>query len=702
MEFEKPYFPSLTVDDRISIEKKEDAYVGKETEANCLVKFNKNHQHPIEEQRRRLPIYQKKKEFLYVLEKNDIVIVCAETGSGKSTQLPQYLYENNWTTSNENVCILQSQSLIAMSLAKRIGEEMNSVVGNDIVGYMTESHVNCRYNTSLQFMTYPLIMREMMKDPLLRRYSIIFIDDIHERILFTDIILSLLYLIKRKRPHLRIIITSATMNVREIENFFKEIYSIGIVECLVRSFEIDIKYLGKPTNDYVKEMTKTIFKLHVTSPLSSHILAFLPTIDEIELVEKDLRFLLKNLSEENFKKKYLDCPPNDDFIILQFHSGLSLNEQVQIFRRSSVNCRKIVLTTNYAETSITIPDITIVIDSGYVRTKIFNYKLGMELVKKIPISQSIAKQRAGRCGRTRSGVVYRLYTEETYDRLIPFNLPQIQRLDISMLILYLQKLSIKNIIHLRMLSQPPLHLLSYSLKFLYSLNSIDDHGLITDHGKSLLLFPSLNPSLSTTLLSSIKFNCLEEILTIIAFLQIDNNIFVSSKRNLLAVQRCREQFASQQGDHITYLNIYEQYKMNRKSNKWCHENFLKIKLLNRVDEIRNNLKKILIKFNFIPTTYEKSSQFDVNFILKSLASGLFQNVGRRNQFGMYHLLSDERFLFNIHPNSVFDMSLFQNVAKPKYILFNQILQSNRLLAKHVSWIDEQILLDIAPTFFKYR
>ncbi|XP_006816912.1 putative ATP-dependent RNA helicase DHX35 [Saccoglossus kowalevskii] len=650
-----------------------------------VVVYNPHVSISIEQQRQRLPIFKHRNHILYLVEKYETVVIVGETGCGKSTQIPQFLAEAGWTAEGHIVAITQPRRVAAVTVANRVAEERGSIIGNE-VGY------NIRFDdctdattTRIKFLTDGVLVREMMSDPLLTKYSVIMIDEAHERTLYTDIIVGLLKKIQKKRPDLRLIISSATLDAEAFKDFFnnnetndKSKDTSTIISVEGRTYPVDIYYTISPVPDFIKETVNTIVKIHKTEP-TGDILAFLTGQDEVENVVSLVIEQARHMSDKQLKMK-----------VLPMYGGLPASEQMRVFERTSKNTRKVVIATNIAEASITISGIVHVIDCGFVKLRAYNPNTGLEGLVVVPVSQASAQQRSGRAGRVRSGKAYRLYTEEDFDKLPNSTVPEMQRTNLATVILQLKCLGIDNVLRFNFLSPPSSKAMIRGLELLYALGAINDNAKLTEPlGVRMAEFP-LDPMFAKTLLTSGTFGCSEEILTIIAMLQVQN-IFLSPSNQKAAAEKAKRKFSVAEGDHITLLNVYEAYIKCGKSSRWCHEHYLNYRGLCRATSIRDQLKKIAKKFK----VKMLNSEGDVDVICRCIVAGFFSNAAKLHPSGSYRTIRDNYTLY-IHPTSVLYVE-----KPPKWVIFNEILQTNKDYMRDIMVIDASWLYELAPHYYQY-
>ncbi|XP_023570652.1 probable ATP-dependent RNA helicase DHX35 isoform X2 [Octodon degus] len=605
----------------------------------------------IEQQRQKLPVFKLRNHILYLIENYQTVVIVGETGCGKSTQIPQYLAEAGWMAEGRIVGVTQPRRVAAVT-----------------------------------FLTDGMLVREMMIDPLLTKYSAIMLDEAHERTLYTDIAIGLLKKIQKKRGDLRLIVASATLDAEKFRDFFNQNETSDPTRdtCVIltvegRTFPVDIFYLQSPVPDYVKSTVDTVVKIHQTEG-DGDILAFLTGQEEVETVVSMLIEQARALARTGMKKHLR---------VLPMYAGLPSFEQMKVFERVSRSVRKVIVATNVAETSITISGIVYVIDCGFVKLRAYNPRTAIECLVVVPVSQASANQRAGRGGRNRSGKCYRLYTEEAFDNLPQSTVPEMQRSNLAPVILQLKALGIDNVLRFHFMSPPPAQSMVQALELLYALGGLDKDCRLTEPlGMRIAEFP-LNPMFAKMLLESGNFGCSQEILSIAAMMQIQNIFVIPSNQKSQAI-RVHRKFAVEEGDHLTMLNVYEAFIKHNKNSQWCQEHFLNYKGLVRAVTVREQLKKLLVKFQ-VP---KMSSEGDPDPVLRCIVSGFFANAARFHSTGAYRTIRDDHEL-HIHPASV----LYAE-KPPRWVIYNEVIQTSKYYMRDVTAIESAWLLELAPHFYQ--
>ncbi|KAJ3271239.1 ATPdependent RNA helicase, partial [Borealophlyctis nickersoniae] len=677
----------------------------KESGDSVVSTYNANADVALSVQRLRLPVYKNRSQILYLLEKYQVLVIVGETGSGKTTQLPQFLHEAGWTANGRVVACSQPRRVAAQTVAARVAEEMGVALGQE-VGY-TVRFDDCSdaRTTRIKYLTDGMLFRETLLDPLLSRYSVIMVDEAHERSLYTDILVGVLkkydllsslgfflfmkhsklkaQRILRKRPDLRIIISSATLDAELFYEFFNtnttddRTKDTAVIMSLEgRMYPVDVHYLTEPCSDYLEKTVETVFNIHKNEG-PGDILVFLTGREEIDTVA--------TLIAERAAESRLALQP------LRIYGGLPMEEQLLVFQPAPRGTRKVVVATNIAEASITIDGVVFVIDPGFVKIRSYNPKTSMESLIITQTSKASAQQRAGRAGRTRPGKAYRLYTEEAFQSLPQNNVPEMQRSNLATVILQLKALGIENVLHFGFLSPPPVEIMSRALELLYSLKALDDYGRLTmPFGVHLAEFP-VDPLLATALLNSYKFKCTEEMLTIAAMLSVQNVFHVPQGQRADAEEEKRK-FAVEEGDHITYLNVYNSFISHRKSTKFCHLHFLNYKAMTRAVSIRAQLQKYLNRFGLGKA---ESCGDDSVALRKCIVSGFFSCAARLTIDGSYKTIRENETLY-IHPNSVLIR------RSPAWVVFHEVVETTKPYMRDVTVIEPEWLTELAPHYYELR
>ncbi|XP_068021531.1 ATP-dependent RNA helicase DHX33 isoform X2 [Melanerpes formicivorus] len=569
--------------------------------------------------RRALPIFQARGRLLGQLRGLDCAILIGETGSGKTTQVPQYLYEAGIGRQGI-IAVTQPRRVAAIALATRVSSERTTELGR-LVGYSVRfEELSCE-QTRIKFLTDGMLLREAIADPTLRCYSVVILDEAHERTIHTDVLLGVVKAAQKARRQqgrapLKVIIMSATMDVDQFSQYFN---GAPVLYLEGRQHPIQIFNTKQPQSDYLQAALVSVF---------------------------------------------------------QIHQG----------------CRKVILSTNIAETSITIPGIKFVVDTGMVKAKKYSPASGLEVLALQRVSQAQAWQRAGRAGREASGVCYRLYTQEEFDKLDRMTVPEIQRCNLASVVLHLLALRVPNVLTFDFMSKPSPEAIEAAIEQLDLLGAVErkeDQLVLTPLGRRMAAFP-LEPKFSKTILMSPKFHCTEEILTIVSLLSADSVLYSPPARRE-EVQAVRRKFISSEGDHLTLLSIYRAFKNVSGNKDWCKENFVNSRNMMLVSDIRAQLRDICVKLS-LPI---ESSRSDSTNVRRCLAHSLFMNAAELQPDGTYSTL-DSHQLVAIHPSSV----LFQ--CKPACVVYNTLLHTTKCYMRDLCVVDADWLYEAAPDYFRRK
>ncbi|RAL45624.1 hypothetical protein DM860_009488 [Cuscuta australis] len=633
--------------------------------------FGQRSKLPIQDQRQSLPIYKLKNELVQAVHDNQVLVVIGETGSGKTTQVTQYLAEAGYTTKGKIGCT-QPRRVAAMSVAKRVAEEFGCRLGEE-VGYAIRFEDCTGPDTVIKYMTDGMLLREILVDENLSQYSVVMLDEAHERTIHTDVLFGLLKQLIKKRTDLRLIVTSATLDAEKFSGYF---FNCNIFTIPGRTFPVEILYTKQPESDYLDASLITVLQIHLTEP-EGDILLFLTGQEEIDYACQCLYERMKGLGK--------NVP---ELIILPVYSALPSEMQSRIFDPAPPGKRKVVVATNIAEASLTIDGIFYVIDPGFAKQNVYNPKQGLDSLVITPISQASAKQRAGRAGRTGPGKCYRLYTESAFhNEMSPTSIPEIQRINLGMTVLNMKAMGINDLLSFDFMDPPTPQALISAMEQLYTLGALDEEGLLTKLGRKMAEFP-LEPPLSKMLLASVDLGCSDEILTIIAMIQ-TGNIFYRPREKQAQADQKRAKFFQPEGDHLTLLAVYEAWKAKSFSGPWCFENFVQSRSLRRAQDVRKQLLSIMDKYKLDVVSAGK------NFtkIRKAIAAGFFFHASRKDPQEGYRTLVENQPVY-IHPSS----ALFQR--QPDWVIYHELVMTTKEYMREVTVIDPKWLVELAPRYFK--
>ena len=625
----------------------------------------------ISEQRKGLPIYKLREQLIQAVNDNQILVVIGETGSGKTTQMTQYLAESGYTSRGKIGCT-QPRRVAAMSVAKRVSEEFGCRLGEE-VGYAIRFEDCTSRETVIKYMTDGMLLRELLLKEHLQDYSVLILDEAHERTINTDVLFGLLKNLVKERKDIKIIVTSATLDAEKFSSYF---YNCPIFTIPGRMFPVEVLYTKDPEADYLDACLVTVMQIHLTEP-EGDILVFLTGQEEIDTAAEILYDRMKKLG-----------PAVPELIILPVYSALPSEMQTKIFDPAPEGSRKVVIATNIAEASLTIDGIYYVVDPGFAKQKVFNPKMGMDSLVVAPISKASSRQRAGRAGRTGPGKCFRLYTEAAFTHeMLPTSVPEIQRTNLGMTVLALKAMGINNLLGFDFMDPPSAQTLIQALQTLYNLGALDEEGLLSRLGRKMAEFP-LEPALSKMLIASVDLGCSEEVVTVVAMLSAQN-IFFRPRESQAKADQKHAKFYQPEGDHITLFCVYEAWKRNNFSNAWCHENFIHARSMKRAQDVRKQLLMIMDRYKLDLV----SAGRNFNKIRRAICSGYFFNCAKKDPQEGYKTLVEQTPVY-IHPSS----SLFH--SQPDWVVYFELVLTTKEYMREVCSIEPKWLVELAPRFFK--
>ena len=637
--------------------------------------FGKRTSMTIKQQRETLPVFAYRESILKAVADKQILVIIGDTGSGKTTQITQYLAEGGYANNGIIACT-QPRRVAAMSVAERVSQEVGCTLGRE-VGYAVRFDDRTSPDTRIKYMTDGILQREILLDPLLNKYSVVMLDEAHERTIATDVLFGLLKKTIKRRKDMKLIVTSATLDAEKFSEYF---FGCPIFSIPGRTFPVEILYTQEPESDYLNAALETVLSIHVTEG-PGDVLLFLTGKEEIDTSCEILTERCKALGS---------AAP--ELMILPIYGALPSEVASRIFEPTQPGTRKVVIATNIAETSITIDGIYFVVDPGFVKQSAYDPKLGVDRLQVTPISQAQAKQRSGRAGRTGPGKCFRLYTEQAYQtELLPTTIPEIQRQNLSNTILMLKAMGINDLLHFDFMDPPPTNTMLTALEELYALSALDDDGLLTRLGRQMADFP-MDPALAKSLIVSDKFNCGDEMLTIVAMVSSSSqSIFYRPKGKEKQADQRKARFHDQHGDHLTLLNVYKGWDNSNRSTPWCHENFIQPRTMKKAEDVRNQLVDIFKRHRLRVFSCGR----DTHRVRQALCSGFFRNSARKSQEGggSYTTTVEGTSVF-MHPSS----AVFGKPAE--YVIYGSLVETTRDYMHNVTTIEPKWLVEAAPTFFK--
>ncbi|XP_042011301.1 pre-mRNA-splicing factor ATP-dependent RNA helicase DEAH10-like [Salvia splendens] len=680
----------------------------------------------IEKHRKALPIAAVEKRLVEEVRNNDVLIIVGETGSGKTTQLPQYLF-NGGFCHNGVIGVTQPRRVAAVTVAKRVAEECGVTLGKK-VGYAIRFDDATSASTRIKYMTDGLLLREALLDPYLSKYSVIVVDEAHERTVHTDVLLGLLKTVQKTRSQgvsktvhnqpieaengiqlekenvvestsilkpnqgknlspLKLIIMSASLDAKIFSDYFGGARAVHVQG---RQYPVDVLYTHQPETDYVDATLITIFQIHLEEG-PGDILVFLTGQEEIESIERLIQERLPKLPESKCK-----------LLVIPIFASLPSEKQMKVFMPPPNGYRKVILATNIAETSVTIPGIRYVIDPGMVKVRTYDASTGIEPLIIVKTSKAQALQRSGRAGREGPGKCYRLYPENEFYKLKASTTPEIKRCNLANVILQLKALGVDDILGFDFIEEPDRMAITKSMELLFLLGALTDGSKLSDPvGHQMARLP-LDPIYSKALVVANQFNCLEEMLIIVALLSVES-IYYAPREKLEESRTALRSFSSLEGDHLTLLKIYRASdefleksklvgspdKAEKKLRKWCKQNFINSRSLKHARDIHSQIRRNVEQMGLSVT----SCGDDTLQMRRCLAASFFLNAALKQPDGTYRAALSSGLAVQIHPSSV----LFR--MKPECIIFNELVRTNQNYVRNVSTIDYLWLPELAPQLY---
>jgi ATP-dependent helicase HrpA len=623
-----------------------------------------------------LPVVLRREELAKAISANQVVIVCGETGSGKTTQLPKICISIGRGVQGA-IAHTQPRRVAARTVASRIAHELKTELGG-MVGYKIRFNDRVSPDTCIKLMTDGILLAEIQNDPLLKKYDTIIIDEAHERSLNIDFLLGYFVQILPKRRDLKLIITSATLDA---ERFSKHFSGAPVLQVSGRSYPVEVRYRAPQQTeegelqDVPQAVCGALDELSIGG-LRGDVLVFLPG-------EREIRDTAEALRKHHPK----------GVEILPLFSRLSAAEQDRVFKPTS-GMRRVVLATNVAETSLTVPNIGYVIDSGLARVNRYSIRQKIEQLRIEKTSQAAANQRAGRCGRVMSGICVRLYDEPDFIARAEYTDAEIFRVSLATVILRMSALRLGEVEDFPFIEKPGSRAISDGYQLLAELGAIDETRKLTPLGKELSKFP-LDPKIARLLLAGRQYQCLQEILVIASALSLQDPRDRPAERRE-AADAAHKRFNDESSDFLAYIKMWSWFQeaiKHKKSNRlWaaeCRDNFLSAMRLREWHELYQQLHAQVVemgmRLNEQPASYEQ--------IHKALLTGLLGNIGCKSVDGNEYL-GPREIRFHVAPNSV--------LAKKgaKWIVAAEIVETTKLYARTVARIEPQWLEEVAAHLIK--
>ena len=663
------------------------------------------------------PISKCRDQLLDAIVSHQCLIVVGETGSGKTTQIPQYIVNSKKCYKGVVACT-QPRRVSATSIAKRVASEMRTAVGGT-VGYGVRFDNKSSDDTIIKYVTDGVLLRELLTSPTLQHYSTVIIDEAHERTITTDMLLFLLRKLLKTRPDLNLIISSATLEASKFSSYFN---NAAVFYIPGRAYPVELLYIHQRESDWYAMTLKVVFEIHTHEP-EGDILVFLTGQDEIDSAcQICFEWYQRLVSEQGDSA----C---GEMLILPLYSALPSDNQSEVFEAAPEGMRKVIFSTNIAETSLTINGVVYVVDCGFVKMKFCDSSNQIDTLLVVPESKAAAKQRAGRAGRTAPGKCFRLYTEISFDQeMEPHTTPEIQRSNLDSIVLMIISFESEFRDNFReFLDPPPVNTVFTSLYNLYHIGALDDEGKITKTGRRMLRYP-LQPNHSKMMVAAEDLQkqesaaLLAQVASIVGLVTSESQIFYRPRTKQEDADACKRRFASSNGDHVTLLNAFtECYTLKRGSlYQWCSDNFVNARAIESAVRIAEQLYFISIRSDVVRETLRDihspfSLSKDLNLlnsdtISSVLAAGSFLRCARKhsvdtNGMVQFQLMSrsgsrkgDGVQLVAAHPTSVFSFLSWE--ASPDWIIYDEIINTKREYANTISLTTPPLLYQYAKSLFE--
>nr|XP_046246280.1 probable ATP-dependent RNA helicase DHX40 [Scatophagus argus] len=648
-----------------------------------------------------LPIYQHKAELIQAVKDSTFLLVTGETGSGKTTQLPQYLHKAGICRDGK-IGITQPRRVAAITVAQRVAQEMRCTLGRE-VGYQVRFDDCSSQDTVVKYMTDGCLLREILADPVLSQYSVVILDEVHERSLNTDILLGLLKkifsnpakAIKGRSFPLKVVVMSATLETDKLSAFLGNcpVFAIpGRTFPVTCTFGFAVGPKDIESAGYVKEVVKMALDVH-TSEMAGDILVFLTGQLEIE---RACDLLYEKAESIDYRYDVQDQTV-EGLLILPLYGSMPTEQQRQIFQPPPAGIRKCVVATNIAATSLTINGIKYIIDSGFVKQLNHNSRVGMDILEVVPISKSEAQQRAGRAGRTSAGKCFRIYTKEFWEKSMPeYTVPEIQRTSLTAVILTLKCLGIHDVIRFPYLDCPEERFILEALKQLYQFDAIDRRGRVTQLGELMVDFP-LHPGLTRAVLKAASLGCQDLLLPVAAMLSVEN-IFIrpGNPEKQKEADKKHTALAAKTGsmnDFATLLSVFQSCKSSDRPSVWCKDNWIHWRALKSAFSVETQLREILLRLqqkrDFPTETFDGNKS---EIFRQCLCTGYFTNVARRSVGKVFCTMDGNGSMVHIHPSSM----LFEKEAELDWVIFHDVLLTSRVYIRTVCPIRYEWVKDLLP------
>ena len=652
-----------------------------------------------------LPIQEYREKLIESVRSSRCVVITGETGCGKTTQFPQYLYKAGFAEQGA-IAVTQPRRVAAISVAHRVASELDIQLGKE-VGYQVRFDDCSTPSTKIKYMTDGCLLREFLDDKELSRYSVIVLDEAHERSLATDILFGLVkHLLERagnsddtRKTPLKVVIMSATLDVTKFSSFFD---ACPIFEIPGRVFPVSVSYnctdegFNTKKLTYMSQLNRVVMDIHLDKP-QGDILVFLTGQSEIENACNRLFKVAETIDYDND----VSCAEVRGMLILPLYGALSSEQQQRVFDPVEEGIRRVIISTNIAATSLTIDGIVYVIDSGFVKQLAFNPRTGLDSLEVVPVAKSEAIQRTGRAGRMSPGTCYRLYSQRFYQQLDETTVPEIQRTSLTSVVLSLKCMGIENVLDFRYLDPPEERMILEALRQLYYYQAIDGEGHVTSLGEKMVSFP-LQPSLARVLIRSWQLDCHEAVIPIVSMLSVES-VFVrpSNKEEAEGALRVHKELAEAGGgtsDFSTLLAIFKLASESSSTRRWCRDHFVHWRAIKTAQSICQQLEGILLRLrpddSMGSVNEEEATSSPLSQrVRQSICYGLFCNVGRvsasrRN----FRTMDGHGTVAYVHPSS----ALFGCEQSLDWVVYFELVETSKTYMRTLCPIKYAWVKDLLP------
>lgn len=649
-----------------------------------------------------LPVAQHRASILKAFRAQDALIIVSETGSGKTTQVPQFILDAG--SPPVTIAVTQPRRVAAISVAQRVAAERGGEVGGE-VGYTVRFDSRAdRQRTRIKYITDGMLLREAMADPLLSAYDVVILDEVHERSVQTDILCAVAKAAQaerraRGRALLKVLLMSATLDAEAFGAYF------GGAPCLRiegRAFPVTVLYTYEPVSDYVEAAVQTVVQIHedeATKPslpgpraIGGDVLVFLPGQEDIFAAGRLLRARAEALA-----------PSAPALLVCELFAALSPAAQLRALAPAHGDVRKVILATNIAETSLTIPGVQFVVDSGVAKVRAYSARKAMDVLAVTPVSRASARQRAGRAGRDGPGKCFRLFTERSFhDALDDQPVPEIKRTNVTAVILALKAMGVADPAAFDFVDAPPRAAVARALESLLQLGALDRNGGLTALGARMARFP-LEPTHARALLAAEAEGSVGAMLTLVASLSADVPLFVRDANGDVdegGLDAARAQFASRHGDALLRVQVFNAAHEAHTGAEWCQAHGVNRRAVLATARIRTQLVGLWSRVvgpldvaDTAPGPGGGLSEADRRGLRRALAAGLFMQSACRQADGSYVTVMS-RDTVSVHPSSC----MFQR--KAPCVVYQELVVTRRRYIRDVTAVDEAWLVELAPEAFE--